>query len=138
MFERVHPPPAESDATSAPTDGPTYLPAAWELVEELADQNFRWPNATEPEHYDPFKVYDDEGQFVSVIKGNGPRKRSLYGADEQLPAAYGDLTTALYPERVHSKGVWRKQVVVASEDDHETMLAHSLMQAQMRSGVVPK
>jgi hypothetical protein len=81
---------------------------------------------------------DDEGAYVSVIKGAGPKKRSLYGAGDELPAGYRALPTALYPERVHAKGVWRKKVVVAAENDHATMLAHSLIQAELRHGIRPK
>jgi hypothetical protein len=81
---------------------------------------------------------DDEGAYASVIKGAGPKKRSLYGADDELPAGYGGLPTALYPERVHAKGVWRKKVVVAAENDYATMLAHSLIQAELRHGIRPK
>jgi hypothetical protein len=80
---------------------------------------------------------DDEGEFVSVIKGNGERKRSLYGADEQLPVGYEGLPTAMYAERVHAKGVWRKQVVVAAEDDVATMLAHTLIQGNLRFNIRP-
>jgi len=81
---------------------------------------------------------DDEGGFVSVIKGNGEKKRSLYGAGEELPAGYDNVPTAMYPERVHEKGVWRKQVVVAAEDDVDTMLAHTLIQGDLRFEIRPK
>jgi hypothetical protein len=174
------------DPQTPPKAATPVLPIKWTLVDQLVGESFRWPNAPDPERYDPFKVYegttaegtikigigrctrakvwgrdreyfitfhvtragtkyplceflaDDEGEFVSVIRGNGPKGRSMFSSDEALPDGYEVLTTAPYDERIHAKGIWRKQVVVASEDDTETMLTHSLIQARARSGIVPK
>jgi hypothetical protein len=81
---------------------------------------------------------DDEGGYVSVIKGKGENGRSLYGAGDKLTGEYGGLDVAMYPDRVHAKGVWRKKVVVASgADDIGTILNHSLIQAGLRFGLMP-
>ncbi|HTZ86004.1 MAG TPA: hypothetical protein VMB05_04985 [Solirubrobacteraceae bacterium] len=81
---------------------------------------------------------DDEGGYVSVIKGKGENARSLYSEGDDLPPEYAALSTAMYPDRVHAKGVWKKKVVVADgEEDVETMLNHSLIQAVLRYGIAP-
>jgi hypothetical protein len=38
----------------------------------------------------------------------------------------------MYSERVVYRGVWNKVVVVAREDDDETMLNHALLQSRRR------
>ena len=57
----------------------------------------------------------------------------MYGAGDALPTVYKEhFRTQLYSERVAYPGVWNKSVVVAREDDHETMLNHALIQGRRR------
>ena len=57
----------------------------------------------------------------------------MYGAGDVLPAVYRkQFRTQLYSERVVYPGVWNKIVVVAHEDDDETMLNHALIQGRRR------
>lgn len=81
---------------------------------------------------------DDEGGYVSLVKGKGANRRSMYGPDEALPAGYAALPTALYADRIHAKGAWRRQAVVASPSDTDTMLNHALIQGALRYNVRPR
>lgn len=57
----------------------------------------------------------------------------MYGAGDELPRVYKErFRTQLYSERVAYPGVWNKAVVVAGEDDNETMLNHALIQGRRR------
>ena len=58
----------------------------------------------------------------------------MYGVGDALPAVYTKrFRTQIYNERVVHPGVWNKIVVVAREDDHETILNHALIQSRRRS-----
>ena len=49
------------------------------------------------------------------------------------PAIYTErFRTQLYNERINHPGAWNKMVVVAREDDDETMLNHALIQSRRR------
>ncbi len=76
--------------------------------------------------------YEQTGELVAVIRGSDGGRR-MYGAGDALPRAYRErFRTQLYSERVVHPGVWNKFVVVAREDDHETMLRHALIQGRRR------
>jgi hypothetical protein len=55
------------------------------------------------------------------------------GAGDTLPAVYTErFRTQIYNERITHPGAWNKVVVVAREDDHETMLSRALIQSRRR------
>ena len=76
--------------------------------------------------------YEDTRELVAVIRGSDGGRR-MYGAGDALPRVYTEgFRTQLYSERVVYPGVWNKVVVVAREDDDETMLNHALIQGRRR------
>ena len=76
--------------------------------------------------------YEETRELVAVIRGSDGG-RSMYGAGDALPRVYKQrFRTQLYSERVVYPGVWNKVVVVAREDDDETMLNHALIQGRRR------
>jgi hypothetical protein len=78
--------------------------------------------------------YEETRELVAVIRGSDGGRR-MYGAGDPLPRVYKErFRTQLYSERVVYPGVWNKVVVVAREDDDETMLNHALIQGRRRYG----
>jgi hypothetical protein len=78
--------------------------------------------------------YEETRELVAVIRGSDGGRR-MYGAGDPLPRVYRErFRTQLYSERVVYPGVWSKVVVVAREDDDETMLNHALIQGRRRHG----
>ena len=76
--------------------------------------------------------YEKTRELVAVIRGSDGGRR-MYGAGDALPAVYKErFRTQMYSERVLYPGVWNKVVVVAREDDDETMLNHALIQGRRR------
>ena len=76
--------------------------------------------------------YEETRELVAVIRGSDGGRR-MYGAGDALPRVYTEgFRTQLYSERVVYQGVWNKVVVVAREDDDETMLNHALIQGRRR------
>jgi hypothetical protein len=76
--------------------------------------------------------YEETRELVAVIRGSDGGRR-MYGAGDALPRVYTEgFRTQLYSERVVYPGVWNKVVVVAREDDDETMLNHALIQGRRR------
>jgi len=76
--------------------------------------------------------YAKSRELVAVIRGSDGGRR-MYGAGDRLPAVYTErFRTQLYNERVVYPGVWNKVVVVAREDDDETILNHALIQSRRR------
>jgi hypothetical protein len=76
--------------------------------------------------------YEETRELVAVIRGSDGGRR-MYGAGDALPRVYKDrFRSQLYSERVVYRGVWNKVVVVAREDDDETMLNHALLQSRRR------
>jgi hypothetical protein len=76
--------------------------------------------------------YEETRELVAVIRGSDGGRR-MYGAGDALPAVYKErFRTQMYSERVVYPGVWNKVVVVAREDDDETMLSHALIQGRRR------
>jgi hypothetical protein len=78
--------------------------------------------------------YEETRELVAVIRGSDGGRR-MYGAGDPLPDVYRErFRTEIYSERVVYPGVWNKVVVVAREDDDETMLNHALIQGRRRYG----
>jgi hypothetical protein len=76
--------------------------------------------------------YEQTRELVAVIRGSDGGRR-MYGPGDDLPRIYKEgFRTQLYSERVVHPGVWNKLVVVAHEDDHQTMLNHALIQGRRR------
>jgi hypothetical protein len=76
--------------------------------------------------------YEETRELVAVVRGSDGGRR-MYGAGDTLPRVYAErFRTQLYSERVVYPGVWNKVVVVAREDDDETMLNHALIQGRRR------
>lgn len=76
--------------------------------------------------------FEQTRELVAVIRGSDGGRR-MYGAGDALPGIYTErFRTQLYSERVVYPGVWNKVVVVAREDDDETMLNHALIQGRRR------
>jgi hypothetical protein len=76
--------------------------------------------------------YEETRELVAVIRGSDGGRR-MYGAGDALPRVYKErFRTQLYSERVVYPGVWNKLVVVAREDDDETILNHALIQGRRR------
>ena len=76
--------------------------------------------------------YEQTRELVAVIRGSDGGRR-MYGLGDALPAVYTErFRTQIYNERVVHPGAWNKIVVVAREDDDETMLNHALIQSRRR------
>jgi hypothetical protein len=76
--------------------------------------------------------YEQTRELVAVIRGSDGGRR-MYGAGDPLPPLYTErFRTQTYNERVVFPGVWNKVVVVAREDDDETVLNHALIQSRRR------
>jgi hypothetical protein len=76
--------------------------------------------------------YEETRDLVAVIRGSDGGRR-MYGVGDALPQVYREgFRTQMYNERVDYPGVWSKVVVVAREDDEETMLNHALIQGRRR------
>ena len=76
--------------------------------------------------------YKETRELVAVIRGSDGGRR-MYGAGDALPGVYEErFRTQMYSERVVYPGVWNKVVVVAREDDDETILNHALIQGRRR------
>jgi hypothetical protein len=76
--------------------------------------------------------YEETRELVAVIRGSDGGRR-MYGGGDTLPAIYQErFRTQMYSERVVYRGVWNKVVVVAREDDDETILNHALLQSRRR------
>jgi hypothetical protein len=76
--------------------------------------------------------YEETRDLVAVIRGSDGGRR-MYGVGDALPQVYREgFRTQMYNERVDYPGVWSKVVVVAREDDDETMLNHALIQGRRR------
>ena len=76
--------------------------------------------------------YEQTRELVAVIRGSDGARR-MYGGGDPLPTIYTErFRTQIYSERVVYRGAWNKVVVVAREDDDETMLNHALIQSRRR------
>jgi hypothetical protein len=76
--------------------------------------------------------YEETRELVAVVRGSDGGRR-MYAPGDALPRVYQDrFRTQLYSERVDYPGVWNRVVVVAREDDDETMLNHALIQGRRR------
>ena len=76
--------------------------------------------------------YDQTRELVAVIRGSDGGRR-MYSPGDTLPALYTErFQTQIYNQRVVYPGAWNKVVVVAREDDEQTMLNHALIQSRRR------
>jgi hypothetical protein len=76
--------------------------------------------------------YEQTRELVAVIRGSDGARR-MYGVGDSLPAVYSErFRTQIYNERVVHPGAWNKLVVVAREDDEQTILNHALIQSRRR------
>ena len=76
--------------------------------------------------------FADTRELIAVIRGSDGGRR-MYGIGDQLPKTYTQrFRTQIYNERVDHPGAWNKVVVVAREDDEDTMLNHALIQSRRR------
>jgi hypothetical protein len=76
--------------------------------------------------------YEETRELISVIRGSDGGRR-MYGIGDTLPGVYRErFRTQVYNERVVYPGAWNKMVVVAREDDDETILNHALIQSRRR------
>ena len=75
--------------------------------------------------------------MVAVIRGSDDGGRKMYAPTAALPPAYAGLRVEVYRDRITQPGSWNKLAVIASRDDVDTMLAHSLIQAVTRFGIRP-
>lgn len=75
--------------------------------------------------------YDETRDVIAIIKGKEGTAQQFDLADE-LPPAYSRWQTLRYRDRVNYPGAYSKQALVCNENDHETMLNHSLTQIRLR------
>lgn len=77
---------------------------------------------------------EGSGEMISVIRGfGGGTSRKMFGPSDPLPAPYPEaFRVESYRDRIHAHGAWNKLAVIVSEDDHDTMLNHALLQARRR------
>jgi hypothetical protein len=76
--------------------------------------------------------YDQTRELIAVIRGSDGGRR-MYGTADALPTIYAErFRTQLYNERVSYPGAWNKVAVVATEDDHDAILNHALIQSRRR------
>jgi hypothetical protein len=76
-------------------------------------------------------------ELVAIIRGTGDSQRGMYGPGAHLPGAYRNLRVEIVKDRIGFKGAYNKQAIVAAEDDIDTMLNHSLIQAELRFEIRP-
>ena len=76
--------------------------------------------------------FAETSELVAVIRGSDGARR-MYGVGDALPPVYAErFRTGVYNERIIYRGVWNKVVVVARQDDVESMLNHALIQSRRR------
>lgn len=83
--------------------------------------------------------YDERGETVAIVRGSGSTKREMYDPSRVLPGAYAPLRDKIrvYKEVIRVPRAYNRQAIVAHEDDAETMLNHSLIQADLRFNIQP-
>lgn len=74
--------------------------------------------------------FAETGELVSMIRGGGANGRSGFDPEGPTPAVYGELKIDSLRER--RAGKWNVKAVVAGDDDSETMLTHTAIQARLR------
>jgi hypothetical protein len=82
-------------------------------------------------YFFPTDDFETTKEKISMIRGGGPNGRSGFGARDAIPPAYSEFETVILRDR--KAGKWRVLGVVAAEDDAETMLRHTALQAQLRN-----
>jgi hypothetical protein len=74
--------------------------------------------------------FEETHQLVSMIRGGGANGRGGFDPEGATPAVYGGIEVASLRER--RAGKWNVKAVVASDDDADTMLTHTAIQARLR------
>jgi hypothetical protein len=80
--------------------------------------------------------YEQTRDLIAIIKGSDGGAK-MYDPTDELPAAYAPFRIETYRDRIDAPGSYSKLGVVAREDDIDTMLGHTLIQAQSRFGLRP-
>lgn len=75
--------------------------------------------------------YEETGDLIAIIKGKGGGAK-LYDPTDDLPAVYLPYRTETYRDRIDYPRSYQKLGIVASEDDVETILNHTLIQVLSR------
>jgi hypothetical protein len=75
--------------------------------------------------------YAETGDMIAIIKGKGGGAK-LYDPVDELPALYSDYRIETYRDRIDYPRSYEKLGIVAHEDDHKTMLDHTLIQVLSR------
>jgi hypothetical protein len=78
----------------------------------------------------PTDDFDETKEKISMIRGGGPRGRSGFPPHEPLPNGYRNYKTDVLRNR--KAGKWNVQGVIATDDDHATMLGHTALQVRLR------
>jgi hypothetical protein len=82
--------------------------------------------------------YSDTQELTAIIRGNGPTRRAMYDAGVRPPGVYARFNVGIYSKYVRAPKAWNKWAVIAGEDDIDTILGHSLIQANLRFEIKPK
>jgi len=81
-------------------------------------------------YFFPADDFETTQEKVSMIRGGGETGRAGFKPGDTLPQAYAGIETDVLRDRVAGK--WNVQAVVAKEEDFETMLDHTAIQARLR------
>ena len=74
---------------------------------------------------------------VPIIKGSDGGSK-MYDPTGHLPLEYKGFRIEVYRDRVDAWGSYTKLAIVANENDVNSILAHTLIQAQSRFGYRPE
>jgi hypothetical protein len=80
--------------------------------------------------------HQETDEYVAVIRGSGgDRGQRMFDPEENLPPAYGNVSTVTFRDRIAGtprfRG-YRKLGVLAHADDARSMLRHAAIQAELR------
>lgn len=89
---------------------------------------------------DPLAVFNEADDFdsthelLALIRGKGVSKRAFYAPGDRLPTAYEDFKIDTFSDRVSGPRSYTRLAVVATEEDHQTMLDFARTQNKLRFG----
>jgi hypothetical protein len=72
------------------------------------------------------------GDLVAVIKGKGPRGRSMFAPGDDLPGYYDDMPIDIFRNRISGPQAPNRLAVIAPREDRDVMLDHALIQLRLR------
>lgn len=83
--------------------------------------------------------HNETGEMVAIVRGSGATKREMYDPGRVLPGAYAPMRdkVRIYKEVIRVPRAYNRKAIIAHEDDAETMLNHSLIQADLRFDIQP-